>query len=122
MRTADTRIAELEYLDDHRVIVRIKNDIKIDVPGVEEVCAAVKAIVPDAPVTVLDFDIAVMRTDLGGDNCVKIMAVVSESAMFRTLVEVYLKYFPQSFPVSVFPRTQEAMPWLEEHPARRSVA
>jgi hypothetical protein len=125
----ETRLATLETITDDLHVVRFKTNIKIDPSGIKDILQVADRLASDGKISVMamipedtDFDITIMRSDFGSGDRIKVMAVVCESSLFQCLTELYLKYYPQQFPVKVFGQQEEALIWLEEHPEHRSVA
>ena len=120
-----TRLAALERMSNDFLMVRLKEGVTIDRPGIREIVDAGRAMPLRQPLPVVvtipedtDLDLAVMRMDHAVQECpcdhLGMLAIASESTLMHSLAKLYFAYFPQDFPVGVFSTVQEAMTWVEE--------
>lgn len=123
MISVHSPLATIERMTKDLVVIWWKRNVRIDGRSIQHIACAVGG-EPGQRLSVIvnipednDFDVAIMQENHCMTERIKVMAVICESGLFQTLVELYLSYFPQHFPVRVFRSVEEGLVWLEEHPA-----
>lgn len=127
----ETRLATLERKSPDLLEVRFKPDVKLDVPGIEEVIDERRRLCPEGVRDVLavfppdvDFDINVMTRDhyagTGLERCTRSLALAAGSTANERFASLYFAYFPQEFTTRVFIEEREAQHWLARQAAARA--
>lgn len=120
----ETPLAVLERVSPHRVEIRFKQGMFINVIGLAAIFEERKRMHGTEEVSLLviipddaDLDIAIVGKDQfkanDGVKGLTAMATVAGSTVSETLTELFFAYFPQEFPVQVFKGLGPAREWLD---------